>query len=1090
MMRLYCLGTIRVVHDTLGEMSLRRRKPLGLLAYLALEAGGAHSRERLTGLFWPHLSTKAAQNNLRVTLTRLSKELGQTDVSYLLNEQNTVQLNPDAPLWLDAAAFTELIESTRRHEHASRAQCQTCVAALTRAAALYNGEFLQDFYLQNCTAFEEWQYTEREHYHLAATQVFADLSDYYEQVVNYALAEQYTRRQLGLEPYSEAAQRRLMRLLTVQDKRNEALEAFGGFAARLKRDLEVEPEDETVLLYQQIQTGKLAAPHVVTPFHATVAEHNLPADRTPFVGREEELGQLTRHLHKQRLVTLLGVGGVGKSRLALALARAQLGTFKDGVYLLRLAALQDPSLLADRLAETLGLELHSGADARTGLLTYLKDRSLLLVLDNFEHLLEGRGLVAEILQAAPEVKMLVTSRQKLALSSEAVFKVRGLSYPRFFGQGEEAAESGDLGAYSACRLFLDTAARVKLGFDPQPGDLPEVVRICRLVEGHPLATVLAASWLESLSCREVANELEQGYDLLETQWHDVPERHSSIQAVFEYSWQRLSGEEQTLLSRMAMFRGGFNRNAAKAVAGASLSHLNALVSKSLVQRDDTRYDLHELMRQFISQRLPVETEDHARYADFYLALLHTQKDALIGPEPLKVVETLQPDVDNIRAAWQWALERRDPKRLKRGLTGLARFYEVTSRYQEGLECFEQTLVLCNGVADDEARDDLCMGLHLESAPLACRLGQFEEALAHLAQAVPIALRRRDSYAHCRARYLEAEVYLIRGLENEVFRLAEPLLERVRSEGFKNLEAQCLRLSGVGQDDYEVALEYLEGSARLQRALGNPAEEQRVLINLAREASLHHDYRRWQDYVAQARRLSERLGHKRNTCLILNLTGRFLTDTGQFARAVETYLKARTLCREIGERVLESYSCHNLCFAYTVLGELEAALEHGHAALRLASECQSLEVTQLARSHLAYAQLAAGNLASAARGFRQACEGWTALDRAPLVTENLAGLANVCWQEGDRSQALTYVGNVLEGIEQDGLGGVDVPMRIYLTCYRILRDCDDDRAAEVLKQAQKFLQERATMIDDTALRHSYLNDMPFNLAIIKAVPSRS
>src|SRR6266568_554280 len=323
---------------------------------------------------------------------------------------------------------------------------------------------------------------------------------------------------------------------------------------------------------------------------------NLPLPRTSFVGRASELDEIDRLLEDPdcRLLTLVGPGGAGKTRLALEAAARRVDRYPHGVHFVPLASVSSPEFLTPAVAEAIQFAVdgaHSGFSAEDQLLDYLSERSTLLVLDNFEHLVEGSGLLGEMIERAPHVELLTTSRERLNVQSEWVFDVDGLGL----------AENGS-GSASAVRLFVERAKQVTPGFALD--DTSQALRICRLVDGMPLGIELAASWVSMLSCAEIADEIEGNIDFLTTSMRDVPERHRSLRAVIDQSWRLLTDEQRSAFSRVSVFRGSFDRSAAAAVSGGGLGLLSELVSKSLLRRPDFgRFELHELLRQYAAEQL-------------------------------------------------------------------------------------------------------------------------------------------------------------------------------------------------------------------------------------------------------------------------------------------------------------------------------------------------------------------------------------------------------------------------------------------------------------------------------------------------------
>ncbi len=385
--------------------------------------------------------------------------------------------------------------------------------------------------------------------------------------------------------------------------------------------------------------------------------HNLPAQTTPFIGREQELQHITKLLADPhlRLLTLTGPGGMGKTRLALEAAEQQIANFKDGVYLIPLAPLHSSDSLVMTIIEHINIRAQAnGRNLKHFLLDHLRSRSMLLMLDNFEHVLDAAPLVNDLLQAAPGLKVLATSRERLDLSGETLFLLDGMTLPE--------SSTDNLLSSDAVKLFLQTARRISIDFNPAPDQFQHLVRICHLVRGMPLALLLASAWVDTLALDDIANEITHSIDLLQSDMRDMPDRHRSIRAVFDPTWLRLTAAQRTMLRKLAVFRGGFTRQTAQAVAGADLHTLQVLVSKSLLSRAKTgRYDLHELLRQYAMEQLSVMEEVEQTYQahSAYFAAFMAQRAAdLTGAHQLKALDEIEAEYENIRLAWNWAVEHK------------------------------------------------------------------------------------------------------------------------------------------------------------------------------------------------------------------------------------------------------------------------------------------------------------------------------------------------------------------------------------------------------------------------------------------------
>ncbi len=443
--------------------------------------------------------------------------------------------------------------------------------------------------------------------------------------------------------------------------------------------------------------------------------HNLPLQSTSFIGRAPEIKKIVELIDDPacRLITLIGPGGIGKTRLALEVAnqiviRENLYSgiiFSNGVYFIELQPVNSPELVVSTIAESLGFSFHGQEDPKAQLLDYLHERQLLLVLDNFEHLLEGTGLMSEILQAAPTVQVMVTSREALNLQEEWVRKVRGMRFP-----DNDMVE--EIEAYSAMKLFIERARQVRGEFSPEK-EHACVIRVCQLVGGMPLAIELAVAWLKRLPCAEVANEIERNLDFLTTRLRNVPERHRSIRAVFEHSWNLLEKGERDVFKQLAVFRGGFRREASEAVADASLFTLSSLVDKSMLRMAPTgRYEIHELLRQYAEEKLDeipgAKDAAHDRHCDYYADYLYQRQENSRNAYQVEFMEEIGADIENARAAWDWAITHEKWEAIGKSLDSLERFCTEMCWYLQVESAFCKAVAALR-TADSSGAYDLILG---------------------------------------------------------------------------------------------------------------------------------------------------------------------------------------------------------------------------------------------------------------------------------------------------------------------------------------------------------------------------------------------
>jgi predicted ATPase/DNA-binding SARP family transcriptional activator len=689
-LRVRVLGGVELAYSGRPLVELASAKATALLVYLAV-TGTGHSRSALAGLLWSDLPEETARANLRLVLTKLRRVLPE----HLEVTRQAVALAPGRPVWVDAVQVARAAAGERDG------------AELLAAVRLCRGELLESFGVPGAPLFDEWLVGRR------AT-ARADMLALMDRAValardrgDAATGIEVARRMLGLEPLHEEAHRALMWFLARGGQRSAALAQYETCRYVLREELGTEPSAATVALREEI-AGAGGFTKLTTPgpgpagrdgaAPAAAAAPDLPRPLTSLVGRERELAGLHELLDDPacRLVTLVGPGGIGKTRLALevaasrqaAQARGAPARHRDGTVYVSFVGTsptrpeEAADLVVAGLAGALGVSLAVPRDPLALLTDHLTGRELLLVLDNLEQLRDAAGVVAQLLRRAPGVQVLATSRRRLGLGVEWLVEVPGLPYPPA-GTGEEAAR------YEAVQLFQERARLLRPGLPA--GDAEGAGRVCRLVAGVPLAIELAARWVRSASPSAIADRLAGGLDLLETTSQDVEQRHRSLRGVIDWSWQLLTGEERRALARLSVLRGGFDLEAAAAVAGAALPMLASLVDQSLVVvGEDGRYGMHELLRQYAAERLAADPAEEAdarrRHAAYYAALLPPPAEALAGDGPVPDAE-----VENLRAATDWLIRGADPVALDGHLVRLSGLYRRKGWFREAQAVFGAAL---------------------------------------------------------------------------------------------------------------------------------------------------------------------------------------------------------------------------------------------------------------------------------------------------------------------------------------------------------------------------------------------------------------
>ena len=947
---IHSLGPLRVTLDGDLVTGFESNKVRALLVYLAVESDHPHSRETLAGFLWPDQSGRSARKNLRQAIHDRDEE-----PPFLRITRRTIRFNPDSDHWLDVATFSAHLADCGVHPHHRTETCETCIEQLEQAIALYRSSFLEGFFVDESVLFEDWILLLRERFHRLALDALYDLAKYHERRRDYDRARRYARRQVELEPWREEAHQQLMRLLARGGQRSAAMAQYDVCRRILAEELRVEPHQETTSLYQRILMAGKARPH------------NLPRQLTSLVGREQELSEIAERLADPdcRLLTLTGLGGVGKTRLAPRAAKEQIGAFLHGVYFVPLTATSSTAFLAPTIADALGFSFSGEQDPQTQLLNYLQEKEMLLVLDNFEHLLEGGRLLLDILKHASAIKIVVTSRERLNFQTEWVFHVRGLIFPE-----EHIAEGVE--GYSAVRLFLDRARRVEAGFSLSSAITLAVLRICRLVEGMPLGIELAAASIPTSSCEQIAAEIEHNLGVLATSMQDVSKRHRSMRAAFEHSWNLLSKEERSILRKLAVFCSAFEAQAAQEVAASSSWTLSLLLNKSLLRRSPGgRYETHELFRQFATEKLekhPIEKEATCdRHCGYYASFLHQREEPLKTGRQKETLAEISAEIENVRAAWQWAVAHAKLEEIDRCLESLYYFYWARNWFHEGERALEQAeRVVSNG----GEKDDLLL------ARIWTRQAEFDNWLAHYDEA---RMRLQRSIDICRTRQAPGELALTLELLGRIEYL---------------------------QAEYRRAKEYFQESLAICRQIGDEVGTAQALNSLANViCELEADYDQaqalYEESLAIARRIGDQFGVAR---ALINL-GALKQELGDYTEAKQFYQESMRIYREIDYRHGQSASLSYLGQVASLLGEHTSAHELLQESLNLNRETGDQRAIAERLKQLGRVACRMGAHRESKKYFDQALELAMEIRATPVVLDILIGMADLFQREGKHKRAL-------------------------------------------------------------------------------------
>ncbi|MBN1875717.1 MAG: tetratricopeptide repeat protein [Anaerolineae bacterium] len=1202
-LRLTLLGGVNIVVGDISITELLSQKALALLSYLAF-TGRSHTRQAVAGLLWGDESETIAQRSLSQTLAELREHVAP----YLLITHHRIGFDRKCPYWLDIAVFSECINFNSGKMDAvslnrgrlvladasllDEALTEVQVGALEKAMLLYQGEFLAGFEVSGAPVFQEWVLGQREWLRQLAFRAFYRLSIHYVKHKLYAAGIRVATSLLAIAPWEERARRQLMQLLVLNGQRSAALAQYEIYRRLLADTLGIEPEMETIQLYERIRAGK--SPEVWQPdnyslkrmgdaYSATSGvqiqmktRHNLAPQVLPFIGRESEMEHLIELLQDggHRLITLVGEEGVGKTCLALATAATLIDHFMHGVWMVPLIGtvaplvndVEEPNMASSIqyydaisqngesfpqdvpfgnhipflnsalpliIASVLGLTFSGKSHPQAQLFAFLRDKELLLLLDNFEPMIVNMDFVLKLLKEAPAVTVLVTSRKRLNFQAEYTIRVMGLPVP-------EIDDMPGAVNYSSVQLFAECARRTSAEFALTAHTLPEVIQVCRLVAGVPLAIELAAAWIERLPCSEVVGVLQQYLRDVSFADPELSPPYRGLRATFEMVWSLLSDSEQHTLAHLSVFRGGFTQTAALEVTMMTAADLALLTRKSLLRRSTAgRYSLHELIRQFAAEKLEAMmiagTADikttQERHSNFYLTFVTEREIALNDRTSHRAVTEILNETQNVWQAWCWAVMYLKTALIHRCLTGLARFFQSVGSFEEAELAFsmagKRVQALVHG-AEHPAR-----GLQTLLSKLLVQEAHFLNEQSKYDQAIAVALSAIGVAYQCRSLRTEASGYLEWGLSlwsQGEYEAARARLEQAqalaqRSQAW-HIEADSLRNLGIVstyQGDYAGARINYEHALRLHRDIGDLRGEIVTLINLGEIAAMQGDSVRaigyfeqslylcgvlndrkceeqtlgnlgvahtaQGDYVEarmcfeQALAVSRDIGDPQGEIQTLTHLGGLYTMLGDYEQAQRYLAHALRLCDEVRVRHEKSVVLSELGLLKGYLGEYAAARDYSLRALRMAEELGDRSRQGFALTHLAHALLGLGEFIEAATTYQQATELRRTLGEQHLAVESIAGEARVALVQGKHSFALLYVEEILSYLDRNTLDGLDAPFQVYLTCIEVLRTHTDARANDLLEIAYHRLLARADKIRDQDLRRSFLNNVNMHRELI-------
>lgn len=984
--RFLTLGRVQITRDGAVIGRELTAKTLALAIYLAVTRE-PHSREHLATLLWGDMPEADAQTNLRQALSKL-RPLFESD---LVLDKQMVQLNR-AACWVDARELQpgdggQRMGEARGQTADDRQQTADPLLRLRTGVALYRGDFLVTLAVKNAPEFESWVIEQRERYRLAASERLAQLVAHEMRAGQSDAARYYLDEWLALDPWNEQAHCAKMLVLARRGEKLQALAQFKTVSRILKAEFGVEPSADTIALYERIRDAK--------PRGA-----GLPIFPTPFVGRVREKRALTTLLrqHGTRLVTLLGPGGAGKTRLAAEVAAALRREFLHGAAFVSLQDVQSEEQLAFAIASVFHFSFGRGAEPFAQLAELLRDRELLLVLDNFEQVIETAPELSRLLSAAPDLKLLVTSRERLALQSEHVFPLGGLE------RESEAQE-----------LFVSRARQLDLNVSLNEENRAAVSQISQLVGGMPLALELAAGLTRDASFQDVASQLTESLTNLESFARDAPARHKSLRAVFDESWQALGERERLTLIRLVVFHGGFDAHAARSIVNAPTEILSELVDKAFLMRAaeigqvSPRFEMHPVLHEFAFEKLGAAIEPiRTGHAEYYLKLVADARGRIVGALQAQTVRELQVEFPNVRAAWV------------AGFEGLNYWIEASApvmfRYLEASSQFRQAEILFALATQDTPVARARYGAVLYF------VGKLEQAERELCAARDAAQAAGDAAEAAFCELHLANVTFDRGEFENAHARYWGVLEQARALGDESLQLDCLNNLGMTaafRGESAAARrafdECLEIAARIRDTRGLAA----AWLNLGMVDGNNGDFESARHAFERALPLFSEVGDRRGMSLILGNLGEIALHENRLDDAENLYQQCLESYQELALPEKAANMTRNLgTVALERKGWLEAQRLFQNALgeyRRIGSkygECFAL-------NHLGQVALERGDFGRAEKIYRQGLEIATSTNATPRACDAVSGFAAIAEAKKEFGRAVELYAFVAQHPAADG-----------------------------------------------------------------------
>lgn len=1016
-LKIWCFGNLVVEKDGRVIKQFDTDKSRALLVYLAIERARPVSRSHLAGLLWSDIPEQRALHSLRQTLTVLRRTLGDflPQESLIVGDRDLLRLNPQVSVWVDALAFQEELLVAMEYFQRQDMLQHLNIRRLRKALDLKKGDFLEQFSISGAPLFDEWSCLIREDFNHRAVEGLGFLARYHEIRREFSLARLAAQKILQITPWDETTHLQVMRLYAL----DEQWSAFSSQYRRMRQfmvdQLGVEPSRAAMAFFDEIRQRRSAAPSLQMQ---PAPKKNFDGKSDLFVGREKELDDISDLMASPacKLLTIHGSGGVGKTCLAQEIAYQQWGLFQDGVFFFPLASISSFDQFLSAILDGLMIPAGEAGDNLTRLVSYLRKKRILLIFDNFEHLVGDADIAQanlQILAGAQDGKILVTSRVRLNLAGEWIYPLQGMRFP-----AEDVGVCPDKAYdFDSLHLFSIRARQVKPEFQLDASTLPAVTQICQILDGLPLGITLAAAGIWGQPCQLIADTMRANLRQLQFTASGGDPRNQSLWANLDISWQLMNERNRKNFARLGVFVDGFVVSAAEKIALTDVSALQRLVDQSLIRCDSYgRYRMHSVIRQYALERLARLSGLEATrlaFVEYYAGLLAEMFPNINSDQQVAALNEIQQELGNLKQAWEWLAEIELVEDVASFVDALHLFFSIRSRFQEGIDFLLPMATWLEGKMDGGGNQAIGTALakvlaRLGSLAHLCRSNNLARESLEKALRISVEHSQEEEIAFCRS--VLADMHLRTKDFAQAVKLAQDNLAYYQEVGILSGQSQAAYMLGLidlRRGRMESARNFMEEALEIARNTREPRRKIAPLNILGDIYCNDGDYDEAIQAFEESLLTAEQLDDLFQKAILLNNLASVYHVKSDYGKAVDLYEKSIAICRDIGDRDGEAIGLANL-------GEIASAQRDFHKAVVLAE--QALDIAReigeewsiaICLNNLADAHLGLGECNSASNFVQEALVLALRTDAMRLVARCAVTAGRCCWLRGDRDIAVEY-----------------------------------------------------------------------------------